>query len=94
MEQLNEELEAGDLKYLVSHIFDIDSYKSKIGEDGDMVVLSFTVDDKAPADDLANCRVWAALATAELRMRCAAPRVKVFCACFWRRAREFGNDLT
>ena len=54
MHHLNEELQAGDLKYLVSHVFDIDSYKSKIGEDGDMVVLSFTVDDKAPADDLAR----------------------------------------
>ena len=54
MQDLNEELQSGDLKYLVSHLFDIDSYRSKIGEDGDMVVLSFTVDEKAPADDL--CR--------------------------------------
>lgn len=54
MEQFNEDLLAGDLKYLVSHVFEIDSYKSKIGDDGDMVVLSFTVDSKAPADDLAR----------------------------------------
>ncbi len=54
MQQVNEDLLAGDLKFLVSHVFEIDSYKSKIGDDGDMVVLSFTVDDKAPADDLAR----------------------------------------
>ena len=54
MQRINEDLLAGDLAHLVSHIFDVDSYKSKIGEDGDMVVLSFTVDEKAPADDLAR----------------------------------------
>jgi hypothetical protein len=54
MQHINEDLLAGDLAHLVSHIFDIDSFKSKIGEDGEMVVLSFTVDDKLPADDLAR----------------------------------------
>jgi len=54
MKRINEDLLAGDLAHLVSHVFDIDSFKSKIGEDGDMVVLSFTVEDKAPADDLAR----------------------------------------
>ena len=52
--QINEDLKAGDLVNLISHVFEIDSYKSKIGEDGDMVVLSFTADSKAPADDLAR----------------------------------------
>ena len=52
--QINEDLVAGDLVNLISHVFEIDSYKSKIGEDGDMVVLSFTADSKAPADDLAR----------------------------------------
>lgn len=52
--QLNEDLKAGDLVDLISHVFEIDSYKSKIGEDGDMVVLSFTADSKSPADDLAR----------------------------------------
>jgi hypothetical protein len=52
--QVNEDLVFGDLVNLVSHVFEIDSYKSKIGEDGDMVVLSFTADSKAPADDLAR----------------------------------------
>jgi hypothetical protein len=51
---LNETLVAGDLKYLVSSVFEIDSYKSKIGNDQKMVVLSFNVDDKPPADDLAR----------------------------------------
>lgn len=54
MQQLNEDLLAGDLKFLVSHVFEIDSFKSKIGEDGKIIVLSFTVDEKAPADDLAR----------------------------------------
>lgn len=52
--RLDEALLAGDLKDLVSHVFEIDSFKSKIGGDGDMVVLSFSVDDKSPADDLAR----------------------------------------
>ena len=51
---LNETLVAGDLKHLVSSVFEIDSYKSKIGNDQKMVVLSFNVDDKPPADDLAR----------------------------------------
>lgn len=52
--RLDETLLAGDLKGLVSHVFEIDSYKSKIGKDGEMVVLSFSVDERAPADDLAR----------------------------------------
>jgi hypothetical protein len=53
--QLNENsLRAGDLKNLVNHIFEIDSYKSKMGNDKDVVVLSFTVESKEPADDLVN----------------------------------------
>jgi len=51
---LNETLVAGDLKHLVSSVFEIDSYKSKIGNDQKMVVLSFNIDDKPPADDLAR----------------------------------------
>lgn len=52
--RLDETLLAGDLKGLVSHVFEIDSYRSKVGKDGEMVVLSFNVDDRAPADDLAR----------------------------------------
>ena len=41
-----------DLIDLVNPIFEIDSYKSKMGEDKNIVVLSFTVNEKAAADDL------------------------------------------
>jgi len=51
--QLNEtSLIANDLKNLVNHIFEVDSYKSKMGEDKDVVVLSFTVEGHEPANDL------------------------------------------
>jgi hypothetical protein len=53
-QRLNEELLAGDLKMLVNNIFEIDSYASKMGSDKDIVVLSFTVEHKEPADDLVN----------------------------------------
>jgi len=45
-------LRQGDLKDLVYHIFEIDAYASKMGEDKNIITLSFTVKDKAPADDL------------------------------------------
>jgi len=45
-------LRAGDLKDLVYHIFEIDSFASKMGDDKNIVTLSFSVKDKAPADDL------------------------------------------
>jgi hypothetical protein len=51
---VNESLRAEDLKDLVKKVFDIDSYKSKIGKDEDVVVLSFTVDQEDPAKDLEN----------------------------------------
>lgn len=54
MSQLNEELLAGDLRMLVDNIFEIDSYRSKMGSDKDIVVLSFTVEQNEPADDLVN----------------------------------------
>jgi hypothetical protein len=52
--KLNESLQADDLRDLVDEVFDIDSYKSKIGQDEDIVVLSFTVDSEDPAKDLEN----------------------------------------
>lgn len=52
--QINETLLKGDLKLLVSSVIEIDSYKSKIGDDSKMIVVSFNVDDKEPADDLAR----------------------------------------
>jgi hypothetical protein len=54
MTQLNENLHALDLKNLVKKVFEIDSYKSKIGDDEDVVVVSFTVDYEDPAKDLEN----------------------------------------
>ncbi len=45
-------LKANDLKDLVNNVFEIDNFKSKLGDDEEVVVLSFTVDYKDPADDL------------------------------------------
>lgn len=47
-------LQAGDLRNLVYDIFEIDSFKSKMGEDKDIVVLSFSVKSQEPAKDLMN----------------------------------------
>ncbi|NBP02377.1 MAG: hypothetical protein EBU90_20120 [Proteobacteria bacterium] len=49
---LSEGLRAGDLKNYISELFTIDQYRSKMGEDRDIVVLSFSVKDKMPATDL------------------------------------------
>ena len=51
---LNESLRADDLRNLVKKVFEIDSFKSKIGNDEDIVTLSFTVDQDEPAKDLEN----------------------------------------
>lgn len=45
-------LKANDLVDLVKPVFEIDSYQSKMGNDADIMVLSFTVLEKAAADDL------------------------------------------
>jgi hypothetical protein len=52
MSQLNEGLLSGDLRSLVDNIFEVDSYSSKMGEDKDIVVISFTVNSQGPANDL------------------------------------------
>lgn len=49
---LNEGLRSGDLNELVSNLFTIDCYKSKMGEDKDIAVLGFRIKDKHPAIDL------------------------------------------
>jgi hypothetical protein len=49
---LTEGLRYGDLKELVSDIFTVDQYRSKMGEDADIVVLGFRVKEKYPATDL------------------------------------------
>ena len=43
-----------DLEFTVDPIFEIDSYKSKMGDDQDIVVLSFSVQGEQPAKDLVN----------------------------------------
>ena len=54
MTNINENLKANDLKYLVKKVFGVDCYKSKIGNDEEVVVLSFTVSQEDPAKDLEN----------------------------------------
>ena len=49
---VNEGLKAGDLDGVVSKLFSVDQFKSKMGEDKNIMVLAFTVDGSAPAKDL------------------------------------------
>jgi hypothetical protein len=44
----------GDLKNLVEKVFEVDSYKSKMGDDKNIVVVAFSLKQKAAADDLAS----------------------------------------
>ena len=50
--RINEGLRSGDLDKFVSDLFTVDQYKSKMGEDRDIVVLGFKVKEKYPAIDL------------------------------------------
>jgi len=50
--QLNEGLRPLDLKNLISPTFEVDTYKSKMGEDRDVCVISFHAKDRSPAKDL------------------------------------------
>jgi hypothetical protein len=54
MNNITESLRSGDLRNLVKRVFAIDSHKSKIGDDQDIVVLQFTVDQRDAAQDLEN----------------------------------------
>lgn len=49
---LTEGLEYGDLKRLLDPHFTVDEFKSKMGDDADILVLSFTIDGKSAATDL------------------------------------------
>ena len=42
-------LRKNDLKHMLYDIFEVDSFASKLGEDEDFVVLSFSMRDKGPA---------------------------------------------
>ena len=48
----NEGLKAGDLEGVVEKRFSVDQYKSKMGDDKNILVLGFVVDGQAPAKDL------------------------------------------
>jgi hypothetical protein len=52
MQIFKEGLKAGDLDGVVSKRFSVDQFKSKMGEDMNIMVLAFTVDGMAPAKDL------------------------------------------
>ena len=51
---LLEGLELGDLKRLIHTELHIDEFKSKLGRDEDVCVISFKVTGKEPGNDLVN----------------------------------------
>lgn len=51
---LNEGLEKNDLKRLVKPELHVDEFRSKMGKDEDIIVLSFKLIGRAPANDLVN----------------------------------------
>lgn len=51
-QQLNEGLRSNDLENMILPIIDIDSFRSKMGEDRDVCVLSLIVKDRNPAKDI------------------------------------------
>ena len=53
-QQFNENLEMGDLARLVNNELHIDEYKSKMGDDADVCVISFKVSGKEPSADLVS----------------------------------------
>lgn len=52
--RLYESVEAGDLARLLHNEVHIDQFKSKMGNDEDIVVISFKITDKEPALDLVD----------------------------------------
>ena len=52
--KINESLRAQDLRHMIKKVFGVDSYKSKVGNDEEVVVLSFVVSEEDPAKDLEN----------------------------------------
>jgi hypothetical protein len=49
---ISEGLRSNDLNDLVFPIFEVDTYRSKMGEDRDVCVVTFQVKERAPAKDL------------------------------------------
>lgn len=54
LNNINEGLEQNDLARLIHPELHIDEYKSKMGKDEDIIVLSFKVKGREPAEDLVN----------------------------------------
>ena len=52
--KLTEGLEQNDLARLLRNELHIDQFKSKMGDDADVIVLSFKIKDKEPAVDLVD----------------------------------------
>ena len=52
MQQLKEGLKAGDLEGVVNKRFSVDQYKSKMGDDKNIMVLAFSVSGLEPAKEL------------------------------------------
>jgi hypothetical protein len=49
---LNEGLRAGDLEDLVYPVFEVDKFKSKMGQDADVCTITFQAKDRYPAKDM------------------------------------------
>lgn len=54
MYKILEGLEQGDLKRLIHPELHVDEYKSKMGKDEDIIVVSFKITGREPAEDLVN----------------------------------------
>jgi hypothetical protein len=52
MKQLNESLNYMDMEDQITPLLGIDEYKSKLGEDAEVITLSFSVDSKEAGEDL------------------------------------------
>ena len=52
--KINESIERGDLARLLRSELHIDRFQSKMGDDADVIVLSFKIKDKEPALDLVD----------------------------------------
>ena len=47
-------LREGDLRNLISEVFEVDGFQSKMGDDKNIITVSFNVEGRDPANDLAN----------------------------------------
>lgn len=52
--EINESVKSNDLRGHVNNIISIDQYKSKTGEDKNIIVIAYRVKDKSPAEDLSQ----------------------------------------